>query len=185
MPKSLDPRIPGSSLVPANMIALWKKGHLLMAPTRSAFAAASIAILWTLPLAANENWPQWRGPTGNGVSDSKNLPTAWSLETGENIVWKTELPAWSGSTPIIWGDYIFLTSPGKDDGSPPQDDRRGKGPPGGFGGKGDGKGPPQGKGGFGGGGGRGGSANKPAGPGGQSLLVICLSKKDGSVRWQK
>jgi outer membrane protein assembly factor BamB len=144
---------------------------------------------------ANDNWPQWRGPNGNGTSDSKNLPITWNLQTGENIAWKTELPAWSGSTPVIWGDYIFITSPGKDDGTPPPADERGKGPPGGFGGKGgfdgkgfgdkgkDGKGPPPGFGG--GGGGRGGSANKPAGPGGQSLLVICLSKKDGSVRWQK
>src|SRR6476661_8857332 len=137
-----------------------RKGLLLMAPLRLAFVAASIAILWTLSLQANENWPQWRGPNGNGTSDSTNLPTTWSLTTGENIAWKTELPAWSGSTPVIWGDYIFLTSPGKDDGSSPPDER-GKGPPGGFGGKGgfgskgfgdkgkDGKGPPPG---FGGGG---------------------------------
>src|SRR5262245_21149133 len=87
--------------------------------------------------AANENWPQWRGPTGNGISDSKNLPTTWSLEKNENIVWKAELPAWSGSTPVVWGDYIFLTSPAKSDGSAPPQNSAGKGPPGkGFGGKG-------------------------------------------------
>ncbi len=60
---------------------------------------------------AEENWPQWRGPNLNGTCDSKDLPLTWS-ET-ENIVWKTELPWWSGSTPIIWGDRIFLTSPEK------------------------------------------------------------------------
>src|SRR6266403_1556626 len=76
---------------------------------------------------ANENWPQWRGPTANGISDSKNLPTTWNAERGENIVWKTELPAWSGSTPIIWGDHIFVTSPSKSDGAsaPPQEGRKG------------------------------------------------------------
>src|SRR5829696_3732871 len=63
--------------------------------------------------AANENWPQWRGPLGNGISDSKNLPTTWSLEKNENIVWKAALPSWSGGTPIIWGDHIFVTSPSK------------------------------------------------------------------------
>src|SRR5688572_2054955 len=68
-------------------------------------------------IQGNENWPQWRGPSGNGISDSKNLPTKWDAKTGENIVWKTELPAWSGSTPVIWGDHIFLTSPSKDDGT--------------------------------------------------------------------
>jgi len=133
--------------------------------------------------AANENWPQWRGPTGNGISDSKKLPTTWNSASNENIIWKAELPAWSGSTPIIWGDYIFLTSPAKSDGSapPPAKGFGGKG----FGGKGFGDKGSGGKG-FGdkGFGGRGGST-RPNDPGGQTLLLICLSKKDGSVRWQR
>ncbi len=53
-----------------------------------------------------ENWPQWRGPSLNGVSTEKNLPLEWTTE--ENVTWKLELPEWSGSTPIIWGDRIFL-----------------------------------------------------------------------------
>ena len=53
-----------------------------------------------------ENWPQWRGPSLNGLSSEKNLPVRWSPT--ENIVWKLALPAWSGSTPIVWGDRIFL-----------------------------------------------------------------------------
>ena len=53
-----------------------------------------------------ENWPQWRGPALNGISGEKNLPVRWSKT--ENIAWKLPLPAWSGSTPIIWGDRIFL-----------------------------------------------------------------------------
>ena len=53
-----------------------------------------------------ENWPQWRGPSLNGVSTEKNLPVEWTTE--ENVTWKLELPEWSGSTPIIWGDRIFL-----------------------------------------------------------------------------
>src|SRR3954463_6958265 len=60
---------------------------------------------------ANENWPQWRGPNGDGSSDSKGLPTEWSLE--KNIVWKTELPSWSGATPVVWGDRVFVTSASK------------------------------------------------------------------------
>ena len=61
--------------------------------------------------AADENWPQWRGPNLNGAVEASNLPVKWT-ET-ENIVWRVALPAWSGSTPIIWGDRIYLTSPGK------------------------------------------------------------------------
>ncbi|MGH9147160.1 MAG: PQQ-binding-like beta-propeller repeat protein [Vicinamibacterales bacterium] len=53
-----------------------------------------------------ENWPQWRGPSLNGLSSETNLPVRWSPT--ENIVWKLALPAWSGSTPIVWGDRIFL-----------------------------------------------------------------------------
>ena len=53
-----------------------------------------------------ENWPQWRGPAKNGVSAEKGLPLKWS--TTENITWKVEMPGRSGSTPIIWGETIFL-----------------------------------------------------------------------------
>ena len=53
-----------------------------------------------------ENWPQWRGPSANGISSETNLPVKWSPT--ENITWKLPLPAWSGSTPIVWGDRIFL-----------------------------------------------------------------------------
>jgi outer membrane protein assembly factor BamB len=60
-------------------------------------------------VAADENWPQWRGPSNNGTSDSKGLPVSWS-ET-ENVKWKAKLPSWSGSTPIVWGERIFVTSP--------------------------------------------------------------------------
>jgi outer membrane protein assembly factor BamB len=62
----------------------------------------------TLSLSAvrAENWPQWRGPSMNGVSNEKNLPVKWTTE--ENVVWKTTMPGWSGSTPIIWRNRIFL-----------------------------------------------------------------------------
>jgi outer membrane protein assembly factor BamB len=53
-----------------------------------------------------DDWPQWRGPSLNGTSGEKNLPLRWS--STQNITWKLALPAWSGSTPIVWGDRIFL-----------------------------------------------------------------------------
>src|SRR6186997_70688 len=53
-----------------------------------------------------ENWPQWRGPSLNGLSAERTLPVRWS--TSENVAWKLPLPAWSGSTPIVWGNRIFL-----------------------------------------------------------------------------
>ena len=56
--------------------------------------------------ASAENWPQWRGPSLNGVSTEKNLPVKWT--TDENVVWKVPMPGVSGATPIIWRNHIFL-----------------------------------------------------------------------------
>jgi outer membrane protein assembly factor BamB len=69
----------------------------------------SLAIAITLLSVAAvpaDNWPQWRGPSLNGISAEKNLPLHWSKT--ENIAWKLPMPAWTGSTPIIWRDLIFL-----------------------------------------------------------------------------
>jgi outer membrane protein assembly factor BamB len=66
-----------------------------------------IALLFPTILRA-ENWPQWRGPEGNGVSQETGLPTAWTEKTG--ILWKCALPPWGASTPAIWGEAIFVTS---------------------------------------------------------------------------
>jgi outer membrane protein assembly factor BamB len=53
-----------------------------------------------------DNWPQWRGPELNGISREKNLPLRWSAT--ENIAWRVALPGRSGSTPVIWGERVFL-----------------------------------------------------------------------------
>ena len=68
-------------------------------------SAALLCAALTVHLSA-ENWPQWRGPTRNGISNEKNLPVKWSQT--ENVLWKLPMPALSGSTPIVWGDRIFL-----------------------------------------------------------------------------
>ena len=62
--------------------------------------------LLTVSAVSGENWPQWRGPMANGTSGETGLPLKWTAE--ENIAWKLPMPEWSGSTPAIWGDLIFL-----------------------------------------------------------------------------
>lgn len=57
-----------------------------------------------------ENWPLWRGPRGDGSSIEKNVPTKWSGSSGENISWKTELPGWGHSSPIVWEDRLFAVA---------------------------------------------------------------------------
>lgn len=63
--------------------------------------------LATLPVLAAQ-WPAWRGANGDGIAAEGNPPTTWS-ET-ENVKWKTALPGEGQSTPVIWGDRIFLQS---------------------------------------------------------------------------
>ncbi len=72
---------------------------------KTSLLAIVVMCLSALPGSA-ENWPAWRGPERNGVSGEKNIPVKWSKD--ENIAWKLAMPAWSGSTPIIWGERIFL-----------------------------------------------------------------------------
>ena len=71
------------------------------------------AVLFSVASVNAENWPQWRGPSLNGVSTEKNLPVKWTAE--ENIAWKLAMPGWSGSTPIIWNDRVFLNVAEGDD----------------------------------------------------------------------
>jgi outer membrane protein assembly factor BamB len=68
---------------------------------------ALAAMLSLTSLAHADHWPNWRGPDNNGVSKEKGLPTSWS-ET-KNLAWKLPLPGKGSSTPIVWGDRIFLT----------------------------------------------------------------------------
>lgn len=67
-----------------------------------------LSLIASLNIVSADNWPQWRGPALNGISAEKNLPVKWTTE--ENVTWKLPMPAWSGSTPIIWGDSIFLNT---------------------------------------------------------------------------
>jgi outer membrane protein assembly factor BamB len=70
---------------------------------RRILIAIGLAV-WTA--APSANWPAWRGPSADGVSPETNLPVTWSPT--DNIAWKLAVPQWSGATPIVWGDTIFL-----------------------------------------------------------------------------
>ncbi|HVR35659.1 MAG TPA: PQQ-binding-like beta-propeller repeat protein [Methylomirabilota bacterium] len=53
------------------------------------------------------NWPTWRGPDADGITSEKNLPVEWSRT--ENVRWRVSLPEPGNSTPIVWGDQVFVT----------------------------------------------------------------------------
>jgi outer membrane protein assembly factor BamB len=68
----------------------------------------ALSFLTSIVDASGGNWPQWRGPDGQGVSTEKNLPTEWSAT--KNMKWKTPIPGRSHSSPIVWGNKIFVTT---------------------------------------------------------------------------
>jgi outer membrane protein assembly factor BamB len=72
---------------------------------QSLHLALTLALLVSFSSAAN--WPSWRGPTQDGVTEETHLPLTWS--TTENVKWKVALPDRGNSTPVIWGDKLFLT----------------------------------------------------------------------------
>ena len=55
-----------------------------------------------------QNWPSFRGPNASGVAEGSNPPTTWDLEKSQNVLWKTGIPGLSHSSPIIWGNQIFV-----------------------------------------------------------------------------
>ena len=69
---------------------------------------ALILLASAQPRAFAENWPQWRGPNGDGTSPEKGLPVEWSKT--KNVLWRLALPGPAGATPAAWGDRLFLTS---------------------------------------------------------------------------
>jgi len=71
------------------------------------------------PLTAPDdaNWPSFRGSGASGGATG-TAPTTWNLETGENIRWTTPIPGLAHSSPVIWGDRLFVTSAVKDGESP-------------------------------------------------------------------
>lgn len=73
---------------------------------RKTLILAAIMLLASTGPGQADDWPQWRGPNLDGTSDETDLPLTWSQT--ENVAWSLDLPAWSGSTPIIWGETVFL-----------------------------------------------------------------------------
>ena len=75
------------------------------------FQASLALILLTSAAALADNWPAWRGPTGQGYCFEKDVPLKWSAT--ENVKWKIALENQGNSTPVVWGEKIFLTQANK------------------------------------------------------------------------
>src|SRR5215212_3112292 len=76
-----------------------------MTPSTLRILATSFALIASHAFA--ENWPAWRGPKGDGTTPETDLPLTWSAT--ETVKWKVPLPGPGNSTPIVWGDRLYLT----------------------------------------------------------------------------
>jgi outer membrane protein assembly factor BamB len=129
---------------------------------RICFGALGIALLfWTLAAGfapADGNWPYWRGPAFDGMAVG-DAPLHWS--DTQNVKWKTDIPGHGNSSPVIWGDTIFLTTaiPMADNSLSREEEAMESGPS------------LQ----------RGGGTAPPA----HRFEVLCLDRKTGKILWQK
>jgi outer membrane protein assembly factor BamB len=143
---------------------------------RTWLAAGISAAIWNLcaicPAQDSANWAAWRGPNGNGSAAADcQPPLKWSAT--ENIKWKTEIPGRGHSTPILWGEQLFLLTAVPKGGAAPAEEAapapRGEGERG------------QGGGGRGGRGGRGGGGAPQSE---YTFAVLCVDANTGEIKWQ-
>src|SRR5258708_6028563 len=91
---------------PTAIAAVWSKTQV------ATFGKSPFAFLLSLSLFtcafAQDRWPQFRGSQSLGAADAPNLPDTWSKT--ENVAWATNIPGVGWSSPIVWGDNIFITS---------------------------------------------------------------------------
>jgi outer membrane protein assembly factor BamB len=75
-------------------------------------ALAAAPKLTPLPArpSARGAWPSFRGPDATGVADGQNLPDTWDVKAGANVLWRTPIPGLAHSSPIVWGDRVFVTT---------------------------------------------------------------------------
>ncbi len=83
--------------------------RLILAPW---LLLSALALLAAAVPAGAGNWPRFRGPNGTGVADDKGVPVTWDAKSG--VLWKAKVPGAGNSSPVVWGDRIFLQSASAD-----------------------------------------------------------------------
>ena len=87
----------------------------IIAPRRIVTTAGARAPARPDPNTPNGSWPSFRGQQASGVAERQNLPDRWDGKTGENILWRTPIPGLAHSSPVVWGNRIFVTSASSSD----------------------------------------------------------------------
>ncbi len=84
-------------------------GETKIIPARN-FSRTAGARAPARPSPNTGSWPSFRGPLASGIAEHQNLPDRWDGKTGENILWRTPIPGLAHSSPIVWGNRIFVTT---------------------------------------------------------------------------
>jgi outer membrane protein assembly factor BamB len=79
-----------------------------MPPVKARLLGAVCVALAVAVVSADDNWPRFRGADGGVAADDPSLPDVWS--PSQNIVWMVEVPGRSWSSPVVWGDHVFVTT---------------------------------------------------------------------------
>ena len=86
-------------------------GMLVLSPLLVAAALAADA--------PTKNWPRFRGPQASGILESGAMPVSWDVEKDAGVAWRASVPGLAHSSPIVWGDSLFVTSAVSNGGAPP------------------------------------------------------------------
>ena len=86
------------------------KSEVATKPVRQIKLTAGAHTKSSKPASSKGSWPSFRGPQASGFVDGQNLPDHWDPKTGENILWHIPLPGLAHSSPVVWGNQLFVTS---------------------------------------------------------------------------
>ena len=101
--------------VPRRMIldgSTWRPSNeVVTVPVRNIVRTAATTRV-AVPAATSDagSWPSFRGPRASGIAEGQNLPDTWDGVKGENVLWRTPIPGLAHSSPVVWGNRIFVTS---------------------------------------------------------------------------
>jgi outer membrane protein assembly factor BamB len=70
----------------------------------------SLCIIACATIVFAQNWPSFRGPGASGVTEGKSMPVKWDAEKSINVLWKTPIPGLAHSSPVVWGNRVFITT---------------------------------------------------------------------------
>ena len=67
-------------------------------------------LLLAVPAMGQQHWPQFRGARAQGIAEGFATPASWDVSKGKNVLWKTPVPGLAHSSPVVWGDRMFVTT---------------------------------------------------------------------------